>query len=148
MPTDEPVGTVLLRLDRAPLDEPSGTVARPLRSSARTGSISTSRRAHSEHGLLTARQLRLVKLDAAPPPPLVIDGDLMRQTDALSAHAATAGASARASPSLQTAIGVTAAAAASPCPSSMRDQRAGGARQHWSCSSPPRSAPGLGRLHA
>jgi len=108
VPTDEPVGAVLPRLIEL-LDEPTGTVARPLTLVGADGEPVDIAQSPQQQGLLDGASLRLVRLDAAPPPPLVID-----VTDAAAdAHGARAdrwGARARLGVGF-TAIGAAAAVA-------------------------------------
>lgn len=72
VPSDEPVGTILPSLVRL-LGESTGTVDRPLALVAVDGEPVDLARTARGSGLLDGTALRLVRLDAAPPPPVVID---------------------------------------------------------------------------
>jgi type VII secretion integral membrane protein EccD len=113
VPTDEPVGTVLPRLIEL-LDEPSGTVARPLTLVGADGEPLDIAQSPQQQGLLDGTALRLVRLDAAPPPPLVIDVT-DAAADALSARRDRWGERPRLAVAL-TAIGIATAAAGSAVP--------------------------------
>lgn len=108
VPTDEPVGSVLPRLIEL-LDEPSGTVARPLTLVGADGEPLDIAQSPQQQGLLDGTALRLVRLDAAPPPPLVIDVT-DAAADALSARRDRWGERPRLAVAL-TAIGIATAAA-------------------------------------
>lgn len=70
--SDEPLGTALPRLLDL-LGETSGTVARPLTLVAADGEQLDIARSPQQLDLADGSLLRLVRLDAAPPPPVVID---------------------------------------------------------------------------
>lgn len=70
--SDEPLGTALPRLLDL-LGETSGTVARPLALVAADGEQLDIARSPQQLDLADGSLLRLVRLDAAPPPPVVID---------------------------------------------------------------------------
>ncbi|MBD3942212.1 EsaB/YukD family protein [Microbacterium sp. NEAU-LLC] len=72
VPSDEPVGTILPSLLRL-LGEPTGTVDRPLALVHADGEPVDLARSARGSDLLDGTSLRLVRLDAAPPPPVVID---------------------------------------------------------------------------
>lgn len=72
VPSDEPVGTILPSLVRL-LGEPTGTVERPLALVGVDGEPVDLARTARGSGLLDGTALQLVRLDAAPPPPVVID---------------------------------------------------------------------------
>jgi type VII secretion integral membrane protein EccD len=70
--SDEPLGSILPRLLEL-LDETGGTVARPLTFVAPDGEQIDIARSPQQLDLLDGTLLRLERLDAAPPPPVVID---------------------------------------------------------------------------
>ncbi|WP_345800711.1 EsaB/YukD family protein [Microbacterium sp. AZCO] len=69
---EEPLGATLPRLVEL-LGEPGGTVARPLTLVAADGEQLDIARSPQQLDLADGTLLRLVRLDAAPPPPVVID---------------------------------------------------------------------------
>lgn len=72
VPSTEPLGTALPGLIQL-LDEPTGTVARPLTLVAADGEQLELDRSPQDQELPDGASIRLVRIDAAPPPPAVID---------------------------------------------------------------------------
>jgi len=72
VPDDEALGSLLPEL-MALLDEPTGSVARPLTLVRATGEQLDAARSALEQRLVDGEQLRLVRADDAPPPPEVAD---------------------------------------------------------------------------
>lgn len=72
VPDDEPVGGLVPRLMDL-LEEPTGSVARPLALVRPTGEQLDAALSAAEQDLVDGEQLRLVRADEAPPPPEVAD---------------------------------------------------------------------------